>query len=108
MRVKDWKTNKEYVGHRIAEHIYPNLKEMILALHRGQSLLLLVPTTQSNTVKEKPEMMRHCVKCNALITSASARYCGLCGAPLKANCPSCGKEMSLEYSFCLNCGKRLE
>lgn len=108
MKVKDWKTNKEYVGHRITEHIYPVLKERILSLHRGESLLILTPSTLSNTANEKPERMRHCPKCNALITSPSAKYCELCGGPLRTNCPSCGKEMSLEYSFCLNCGKKLE
>lgn len=55
MKVKDWKTNKEYVGHRITERIYPTLKERILSLHRGESLLILTPTTPSNLVREKPE-----------------------------------------------------
>jgi hypothetical protein len=108
MKVKDWRTNKEYVGHRITEHIYPTLKERILSLHRGESLLILTPSTPSNAVGKKPETMRHCPKCNALVTSPSARYCELCGGPLKINCPSCRKEMSLEYSFCLNCGTRFD
>lgn len=106
MKVRDWKTNKEYVGYHITEQIYPSLKERILALNRGENLLLLAPTTSNHTVERKPQTLRHCQKCNAIITSASARYCELCGSPLKTNCPSCGKEMSLEYSFCLNCGKR--
>ena len=108
MKVKDWKTNKEYVGHRIAEHIYPTLKERILSLHRGEGLLFLTQAAPSNTVRKKPEKIRHCSKCNALITSPSARYCELCGSLLKRNCPNCGKEMSPEYSFCLNCGTRFE
>lgn len=108
MKVKDWKTNKEYVGHRIAEDIYPTLKERILSLQRGESLLVLTPSTPGNAVSKKPEKITHCPKCNTLITSPSARYCELCGIPLKANCPRCGKELSLEYSFCLNCGRRFE
>ena len=108
MKVKDWRTNKEYVGHRITGHIYPTLKERILSLHRGENLLILTPPTPSNAVSKKPETMRHCPRCNAIVTSPSARYCELCGSPLKTPCPNCGKEMSLEYSFCLNCGRRFE
>jgi hypothetical protein len=108
MKVKDLRTNREYVGHRITEHIYPALKERILSLHRGESLLILTPSTPSNAVGKKPETTRHCPNCNALITSPSAKYCELCGSPLKTNCPNCGEKMSLEYSFCLNCGTRFE
>ena len=108
MKVRDWKTNKEYIGHRIAEHIYPILKERILSFHRGESLLILTPTTRSNVVSKKPEKIKRCSNCNALSTSPLARYCELCGSPLKTNCAGCGKEVSLEYSFCLNCGKRFE
>jgi len=108
MKVKDWKTSKEYVGYRITEHIYPTLRERILSLHRGESLLLLIPATSSSAATEKQEKRRDCPKCNASIISPLARYCELCGNPLKTNCPNCGKEMSLEYSFCLNCGTRLE
>ena len=108
MKVKDWRTSKEYIGYRITEHMYPTLKERILSLHRGKSLLIFTPSTPSNAVDKKLETMRHCPKCNALVTSFSARYCELCGSPLKTNCSYCGKEMSKEYSFCLNCGKRFE
>lgn len=108
MKVKDWRTNKEYVGHRISENIYPALKERILSLHRGQSLLVLTPSAPTATAKGNLEKLRHCLKCNALITSSRAKYCESCGTPLRTNCPRCGKETSLEYSFCLSCGARLE
>jgi hypothetical protein len=108
MKVKDWKTNKEYVGYRIVEHIYPTVKEKILALHKGEGLSILTPSTPSKILQEKGETIKHCPKCNALITSPSAKYCELCGTPLRISCPNCGKEISLEYSFCLNCGSKLE
>jgi len=108
MKVRDWRTNKELVGYRIIEDIYPVLKERILALHKGESLLILTPSPSTMTAMENPEKMRHCSKCNALVTSPMARYCELCGSSLKTNCPKCGKEMSLEYAFCLNCGMRFE
>lgn len=108
MKIKDWKTNKEYVGYRIAEHIYPTVKEKILSLHQGESLLVLTPLATNNTMKDRPKIVKRCPKCNATTTSSSARYCELCGTPLRTNCPSCGKEMSLEYSFCLDCGERFE
>ena len=107
MKVKDWRTNKEYVGYRITERIYPVLKERILSLHRGESLMILTPSTPSSRVDKNPETKRHCPECNLSVTSSSARYCEACGSPLKRNCPTCGKEMSLEYSFCLNCGARV-
>jgi len=108
VKVKNWKTNKEYIGYRIVEHIYPTFKERILSLHRGESLSILTPSTPNNLAKEKPKTIKHCLKCNAFITSPSAKYCELCGTPLRINCPRCGKEISLEYSFCLNCGTKLE
>lgn len=108
VRVKDWRTNKEFIGYRIIEYVYPTVKGRILSLHRGESLSILTPSTPSKAVEEKAETTRHCPKCNALITSPSARYCELCGGLLRTNCPSCGKEISLEYSFCLNCGSKLE
>ncbi|NWG11392.1 zinc ribbon domain-containing protein [Candidatus Bathyarchaeota archaeon] len=107
-KVKDWKTNKEYVGYRITENIYPTAKEKILPLHQGRSLSILTPPTTINIPKGKAKTVKHCPKCNALITSASAKYCELCGTFLITKCPNCGKEISLEYTFCLNCGQRFE
>jgi len=107
MKVKDWKTRKEYVGYHIAEHIFPILKERVLSLHCGTGLLLLTPSVPSNVVIKKHEKTKHCSKCNAATASSSARYCELCGTVLKTNCPNCGKETSLEYPYCLNCGKRI-
>ena len=107
MKVKDWKTSKEYVGYRIAESIYPTLKERILSLHRGESLLILTPSAPSNESIKEPEKAKRCPKCNALVTSSSARYCELCGIALRITCPHCGKETNLEYFYCLKCGKRI-
>ncbi|MEM2117908.1 MAG: zinc ribbon domain-containing protein [Candidatus Bathyarchaeia archaeon] len=106
-RVKDWKTNKEYVGYRISRQVYPIVKERILSLHRGESIWIPQPLTPSNIINKKPETVRYCPNCKAFTTSCSARYCELCGTPLKITCPNCGNEMSLEYSFCLSCGKHL-
>ena len=107
-KVKDWKTNREYIGYRIVEQIYSTVKGRMISLLHGESLSILAPSTRSNVSEERPEVIRHCPKCNALITSPSARYCELCGTPLKMFCPNCQKEVSLEYSFCLNCGRRIE
>jgi len=107
-KVKDWKTNKEYIGYRIVEHIYPSVQDRMLAFQRGENLSILAPSTPSTSIKEKVEIIKHCPKCNALITSLSAKYCELCGTPLRINCPTCQKEISLEYSFCIHCGKKLE
>ena len=107
--VKDWKTNRKYIGYRIVEHIYPTIKERMLTFLRGGSLSILAPSTPITvSPQEKVETIKHCTRCNAIITSHSAKYCELCGIPLRIKCPSCGKEMSLEYSFCLCCGEKLE
>jgi len=108
VKVKDWKTNKEYVGYHIVECIYPTVKEKILAFQRGESISFLAPSTRDAVIKEKTEVIKHCTNCNALITSPSAKFCELCGAPLRMKCPSCQREISLDYSFCLYCGKKLE
>jgi len=106
--VKDWKTNRKYIGYRIVEDIYPTVEERILTFMQGGSLSILAPSTSITVPKKKVETMKHCRVCNALITSPSAKYCELCGMPLRINCPNCGKEVSLEYSFCVYCGKKLE
>lgn len=107
-KVKDWKTNKEYVGHRIPELSYPTLKEKILSLHRGENLLIMAPTNQNKSFSETAKMARRCSNCGATTTSHKARFCELCGTPFKTKCPDCGREMSLENLYCLNCGKKLE
>jgi len=107
MKVKDWKTSKEYVGYRIVERIYPTLKERILSLHRGENLLILTPSAPRKESVKEPEKAKRCPKCNASVTSPSARYCELCGIVLRITCPNCGKETNLEYSYCLKCGKRI-
>jgi len=106
--VKDWKTNKERIGYRICEYIYPTVKEKILAFQHGECISILAPSTRDAVTKEKTEVIKHCTNCNALITSPSAKFCELCGAPLRMKCPSCQREISLDYSFCLYCGKKLE
>lgn len=106
--VKDWKTNRKYIGYRIVEDIYPTVKERILTFLRGGSLSILAPSTPITVPREEVETIKHCPGCSALITSPSAKHCELCGTLLKTKCPNCGKEISLEYSFCLYCGKKLE
>jgi hypothetical protein len=107
MRVKDWKAKKEYVGYRISEQIYSTVKERMLSLHRGEGLPILTPLPLIDADAKESEKTRSCQQCNAVATSLSARYCEQCGTALKTNCPACGKETSLEYLFCLNCGKRI-
>lgn len=107
-KVKDWRTNKDYLGYRIVECIYPTIKEKMESFCKGERLSFLTSPTQKNVSEKRPEIIKHCPKCNAMITSLSARYCESCGTPLRITCPNCQKEVSLEYSFCLNCGKRVE
>ncbi|MEM2129300.1 MAG: zinc ribbon domain-containing protein [Candidatus Bathyarchaeia archaeon] len=108
VKVRDWKTSKEYVGYRIVEHIYPTVKEKMTSFYRGTPLTFLTPPTQKGVAEERLETTKHCPRCDVLVRSQSAKYCELCGTPLRMYCPNCQKEVSLEYSFCLNCGERVE
>ena len=108
MKVKDWKTNKEYMGYRITEQLYPTVKDRMQAFLRGGSLSPLGPLVHITVPQEKVGTIKHCPNCNAHITSQSAKHCELCGTVLRINCPKCRKEMNLEYSFCLFCGQKLE
>jgi len=107
-RIKDWKTNKEYVGYRITDSIFPIVKEKMSAFQSGQRLSILTPSSPIKANIQEKGTIKHCPNCNASITSLSAQYCELCGALLRIQCPYCKREISQEYSFCLYCGKRLE
>lgn len=106
--VRDIRANKGYVGYRVAEPLYPSVKEAMLSFLKGESLSIFIQQKRDRISVSKPSgSQKRCSKCNFLACSSSAKYCELCGAPLTTNCPSCQKEMSLEYSFCLNCGNKL-
>ena len=53
---------------------------------------------------------RSCPSCGAEV-AATARFCGRCGASLKAkpeaHCPSCGAPVSPDAKFCGNCGAKI-
>jgi hypothetical protein len=107
IRVKDWRTNKEYIGYCIAKDIYPLIKDKLLAFSNGQGLSILASPIPRKTLEGKTTMTKHCPHCNNITTSTTAKYCEVCGTLLKAECPNCKKEINLEYSFCIYCGKPL-
>jgi hypothetical protein len=41
-------------------------------------------------------------------SSASARFCELCGGELAQNCPACGRAVSLRARFCESCGQAVQ
>jgi hypothetical protein len=105
--VKDLKSKRKYVGYRIVERIYPIVKTRILNYLQGESLSILAPSSSFIIRQEEVESIQQCPSCNAIIKSQSAKYCELCGSALSINCPNCERKMSLEYSFCLYCGKKI-
>ena len=107
-RIKDPRANKEYVGYRITENLYPTVRDRMLAFLNGESLSIFVPAKRDSYPKDASHAKRVCAKCGFSVVSSSAKYCERCGTPLKANCPACGNEVSLDYSFCLNCGGRID
>jgi hypothetical protein len=108
VKVKDLRTNKELVGYRIGPDIYLGVKERTSSLLRGDGLQIFASLPKGNHVVEEPKTSKHCSKCNFLSKSRAAKFCELCGATLVTLCQGCGKEVCLEYSFCLNCGKKIE
>ncbi|MEM3728657.1 MAG: zinc ribbon domain-containing protein [Candidatus Bathyarchaeia archaeon] len=106
-KVKDWRTNKEYIGYCIAKDIYPIINDKVSAFLNGQGLSVLSSPISRKILEEKATITKHCPRCKNITTSITAKYCEVCGAPLKAKCPNCQKEISLEYSFCIYCGKAL-
>jgi predicted amidophosphoribosyltransferase len=41
-------------------------------------------------------------------SSASARFCELCGGELAQNCPACGHAVSARARFCESCGQAVQ
>lgn len=109
--VKNYKTNKIHVGYRITENLFPAVKQRIEFFLNGESLSIFSPIT-TITASSKPQdetlLKKYCPNCGFQASSLMASYCELCGKPLNLKCPSCQKEISLVYSFCLNCGTKLK
>jgi hypothetical protein len=107
LRIKDPRVNKEYIGYKIAESLYPTAKDRVVAFLNGESLSIFSPAKRDSAPQDTSRAKRICGKCGFLAISSSAKYCERCGTLLKVNCSACGSEISLDYSFCLNCGHRI-
>lgn len=47
-----------------------------------------------------------CTVCH-YVNSPDARFCVICGSPLKPKCPNCGGSVEDDQNFCGNCGNEL-
>lgn len=106
-KVKDIKSHKEYVGYQITEENYPAIKHKILSFLGGGSISIFTSVKLQSPLDKTATEGRHCAQCGFMASSILAKYCERCGSIFTTTCSSCGKEVSLNYSFCLNCGTKI-
>lgn len=104
---KDSKTGRTAAAYRINPALSQPLKSSLQAISRGGHISLLSnsPTTMVETDKSQ-EWRRECLSCGIITNSAIARYCEVCGRPLKMKCNNCGSVLEAIYKYCLNCGAK--
>lgn len=102
-------TKRRHIGYHIQEDNYAATRERIMNFMQGGTLSIFDLTSPRSTASEteQTEMIKRCPDCQALTTSLHAKFCELCGNLLMIVCPECKREGSLEYDYCLYCGKKL-
>lgn len=101
---KDSKTGRVSAAYRIKPSPNQPLKARLQALSKGEHVSLLnVPDTSVEPEQDR-EWRKECLNCGIITSSAIARYCEVCGHPLKMKCKQCGSTLEVIYKFCLNCG----
>jgi len=68
-------------------------------------LILFYPRKTTTLLKEKAKIF--CAQCGKEMTLEFS-FCPFCGAEAtRLVCPICGKEVSIEHNFCPSCGSRM-
>lgn len=105
---KDSRTGRTSAAYRINPTLSQPVKSRLQALSRGEHLSILSNSPASSLETEQPhEWRKECVNCGIMTSSTIARYCEVCGRPLKIKCNSCGYTLEAIYKYCLNCGANL-
>jgi hypothetical protein len=105
LEVRDTLSKRKFEGYRINLKLYPVIETSILGFFQGRTFSPFLP--QHADVQEKELVPKQCSKCNSISYSPKARFCELCGSGLMFVCPHCGKEVDLDFTYCLFCGKKI-
>jgi hypothetical protein len=105
---KDSRTGRTSAAYRINPTLSQPVKSRLQALSRGEhvSLLSNSPATTLE-VDQSREWRKECLNCGIITSSAIARYCEVCGRPLKMKCNNCRSSLEAIYKYCLNCGAKV-
>jgi hypothetical protein len=105
---KDTRTGRTAAAYRINPSLSQPLKSRMQALSRGEHVSLLFNSPASPLETEHPhEWRKECLNCGIMTSSMIARYCEVCGRPLKMKCNNCGYSLEAIYKYCLNCGTKM-
>ena len=105
---KDIRTGRISAAYRVNPSLSQPIKSRLQALSRGEHISLLSPTDSAVVERhQSQEWKKECLSCGIITSSAIARYCEVCGRPLKLKCNNCGSMLETIYKYCLNCGTKL-
>jgi hypothetical protein len=105
---KDTRTGRTAAAYRISPTFSQPIKSRLQALSRGEHISLLSNSPATTLEAEQSrEWRKECLSCGIITNSAIARYCEVCGRPLKMKCNNCGSSLEAIYKYCLNCGAKL-
>jgi hypothetical protein len=105
---KDSKTGRTSAAYRINPTLRQPVKSRLQALSRGEHVSLISNSLATSLEAEQSrEWRKECLSCGIITNSAIARYCEVCGRPLKMKCNNCGSSLEAIYKYCLNCGAKL-
>lgn len=105
---KDSKTGRVSAAYRINPVLGQNIRARIQALSKGEHVSILSsPDTPIVEADQNQEWRKECLSCGVITSSAIARYCEICGHPLKTKCSDCSAQLDATYKYCLNCGAKM-
>jgi hypothetical protein len=104
---KDSRTGRVSAAYRINPALSQPIRARIQALSKGEHVSLLsTPDTAIAEVEQSKLWKKECQSCGIITSSSIARYCEVCGHPLKIKCSNCSTSFDAIYKYCLNCGTK--
>lgn len=105
LEVRDSTSRRKLEGYRINLKLYPLIEKNIVSFLQGGTFSPFL--LQHADIQMKKPIPKQCSKCKSISYSPEACYCELCGSELLYICPNCGKEVDLNFTHCLFCGKKI-